>query len=331
MSQLRQFRRPLVLLALTLALGVGGYSVIEGWSFLDALYMTVITITTVGFGEVHPLSSSGKIFTMLLVVVGVGVVLYTLTDLFEWLLATDWQQERRKREMEKVLARLRDHFIICGYGRVGRRVAEVFRNEKIPFVVVDVSQASLELAEEQGAPTVLGDAASDEVLRRAGIERAKGLITALDADAGNVYVVLSARGLRPDPDLLIVARSASDEAVQKLQRAGATHVLSPYSIAGHRMAMLAVKPTAVEVVETLLHAGGEDLMLEEVVITPGSRLAGTAVGELRSQASGGPIIVAIRHDNALTPSPHDGYRLAVNDRLVVIGKAGQLRVIENMV
>ncbi len=328
MTRLSQFRGPLLALILTLALGVVGYVSIERWSFLDALFMTVTTVTTVGFGEVHPLSPVGQIFTMALIFVGVGVVLYTLTALFGWILAIDWPEQRRRRQMEGALAHLSHHFIVCGYGRVGKSVAEVFRRERVPTVVIDVNQESLATAEADGYLVVHGNAASDAVLRRAGIDRARGLIAAVDSDADNVYVVLSAHVLRPD--LLIVARASSDDAITKLERAGATHALSPYTTAGQRMAMLAVRPTAVEFVETVLDAGRPQLMLEQVNVEPGSRLDGARLGDLRRAEQFRTVIVAVRHDHQLLTSPPDDCELRPGDELVLIGSPEQLRQIEKL-
>ncbi|HVB96286.1 MAG TPA: potassium channel protein [Chloroflexota bacterium] len=328
MSGFRQLRGPLLLLAFTLALGVVGYSVIEGWSFLDALFMTVTTVTTVGYQEVHPLSRAGEVFTIFLILIGVGGVLYTLTSLFAWLVSIDLPEQRRKRLMESRLAQLSNHFIVCGYGRVGMRVAEVLRRENVSTVIIDVNQQSLADAEADGFLVVHGDAASDPVLKRAGIDRAHGLIAATDSDADNVYVVLSAHGLRPD--MLIIARANAEDAIQKLERAGATHALSPYNIAGRRMAMLAIRPTAVEFVETVLHSGRERLMLEEVIVEPGSRLAGKSIGELRHQFEGGPVIAGLRHDGVLSPSPPDDYTLHPGDEIVLIGSPENLKQVERL-
>lgn len=328
MNGLRQLRGPLIALLLTLVAGVAGYMLIERWSFLDALFMTIITVTTVGYGEVHPLSTTGRIFTMLLIFGGVGGVLYTLGALFGWILVTDWPAERRRRLMEEALAHLEDHFIVCGYGRVGRRVAEVLRREQVPVVVIDVNQSSLEAAQNDGFLVVFGDASSDPVLGRAGIARARGLITAVESDAVNVYVVLSARVLRPD--VFIIARANSDDAIIKLERAGATHAISPYSIAGRRMAQLAIRPTAVEFVETVLHAGHQRLVLEEIAVEAGTGLAGACLGDLRHRFAAGPLIVALRHDGTLTPTPPDTYCLQPGDEIVLLGSPEQLQEIERL-
>jgi voltage-gated potassium channel len=328
LSRFPQFVGPVAVLLLTLAFGVAGYMLIEGWSFLDAIFMTVTTITTVGYGEVHPLSPAGRIFSMVLIFVGVGGVLYTFTALFEWLLATDWSEQRRKLQMQRELTRRRDHFILCGYGRVGRSVADILDREKVPFVIIDLNQESLADARSDGRVVVAGDAARDDVLREAGIERARGLIAAVASDADNVYVVLSARGLRPD--ILIIARASSEDAVKKLERAGANHVISPYAIAGQRMAMLAVRPVSVELVESLFQAGQQELQLEELVVKEGSALASLDVAALRQRLPNGPRIVAVRADGHLVSSPPGDYRLRPGDELVVVGSPSQLRELDQL-
>ncbi len=328
MSQFSQFRGPLLVLFLTLGLGVAGYTLGEHWSLLDALYMTVITVTTVGYGEPHPLSAGGQIFTIALILVGSGGVVYTLTAVFGWLLATNSPEQRRRRRMEQTLRELKNHFILCGYGRVGRSVAEVLHRERTPLVVIDVNRESLAAAEEDGFTIVVGDAANDEVLRRAGIERAKGLITAVDSDADNVYVVLSARELQPK--LVIVARASSEDAIKKLERAGATHVLSPYGVAGRQMAMLAVRPAAVELVETLLNTGRETLMFEEVLVPEGSTLATLTIGQLHQRHPDVPIVVGLRTNGRLSPAPGNDYRLRAGDTLVLVGSPAQLKEVEKL-
>jgi voltage-gated potassium channel len=328
MSQLRQFRGPLILLVVTLTLGVLGYRAFEGYDWLDALFLTVITVTTVGFGLPKPATPAGEIFIIILIIVGSTGVLYTLSAVFGWLLQTNWPEQRRRLRMEQSLRTMTNHFIVCGYGRVGRSVAEALRRERIPLVVVDVNQMSLANAEADGYAVVVGDAATDEVLRKAGIERARGLIAAVDSDADNVYVVLSARELKPN--LVIVARASSDDAAKKLERAGATHVLSPYTIAGQRMAMLAVRPAAVELVETLLNTSRESLLLEEVVVETGSELAQLTLADLHEHYPNIPMIVGLRTDGKLTPAPPSDYRLQPGDTVVLVGSPAQLKEIEKL-
>jgi voltage-gated potassium channel len=317
---------PLAVLVFALAFGTIGYILVEHWSFLDAFFMTVTTITTVGYGEVHPLSPAGQVFTIVLILLGVGAVLYTLSDMFGWLLATNWGEQRRFRQMEQAIASLDHHYILCGYGRVGQSVARVLRGEHARFVVIDVAPESIGQAVNDGFLVVQGDAANDEVLKQARIDRAAGLITAVQSDAGNVYVVLSAKGLRPD--LPIVARASSEDAVAKLLRAGANHVISPYAIAGERMGMLAVRPSSVELVETLLQAGHQSLVLEEVAVSDASRLSGATIAALRHQFPEGPSFVGIRADGTLVSPPSNDYRLRLGDVVVVVGSPDQIRKFE---
>lgn len=325
MIGLRQLRGPLLVMLLTLGLGTAGYMVLERWSFLDALFMTVITITTVGYGLVHPLSTVGRVFTMVLIVVGVGGFLYTLSALFAWLLSINWSEQRRRRKMDAELAGLSNHFIVCGYGRVGRRVAEVFKRERSPAAVIDADQALAAAAEGDGFPAICGDAANDRVLAQAGIARARGLVAVTGSDAANVYVVLSARVLRPD--LMIVARADTDDAIVKLRRAGADHVLSPYHIAGQRVAMTALRPATVEFVETVLHTGREQLMLEEVAVAPGSRLAQMSLRALHEQAAG-LVVVALYSGGQLIPLPTGEHSLDPGDKIVLLGRPEELQRIE---
>ena len=231
-----------------------GYVAIEGWTPFEALYMTVTTLATVGFGEIHPLSPQGRLFTIVLIIFGVGGVLYVLTTMMQFVFEGHLGRNLERRRMERRIDQLRDHFLMCGFGRVGRQVARDFHEADIPFVIIDVHQPSLDAAAEEGYLCVRGDAADDDTLRRAGIERARGLVTCVQSDADNIFVTLSARALRAD--LFIVARGNNDDAAPKLRRAGADRVVSPYSIGGRQMAMLAVRPAAVEFVDRVLGRAG---------------------------------------------------------------------------
>ena len=314
-----------MVLGLLLIVGPLGYVLIEGWSVFDAIYMTVTTLATVGFGEVHPLSTAGRTFTIGLIILGVGGVLYTLSAMMQYLfeghLGRTWEQRR----MQNRIDRLRDHYILCGYGRVGRQVALDFQESGVEFVLIDVNQASLDLASSEGYLCVRGDAASDETLRRAGIERARGLVTCVNDDAQNIFVTLSARALRSD--LFIVARSNNDDAAPKLERAGADRVVSPYSIGGRQMAMLAVRPGAVEFVETVLHRADVELLLEDVAIAERSPLVGRTVGDL-SQVAPGVTVLAIRRKDGLLTQPPPETDIQPGDDLVAIGTPTQLQALE---
>ena len=326
MRDARQLRGPVVVLAAIVLLGTLGYVAIEGWPFLDALYMTVSTVSTVGFGEIHPLSIAGRVFTIGLIIVGVGGVLYALTTVMEYVfeghLGHTWEQRR----MQNRVASLRDHFILCGYGRVGQQVARDFERTGIEFVVVDHGEAALELAGARNHPHVRGDATRDDVLRRAGIDGARGLVTCLDSDASNIFVTLSARALRSD--LLIVARGNDDDATPKLERAGADRVVSPYKIGGSQMAMLAVRPAAVEFVDSVFHRPDIELLLEDVSIAERSPLVGQTIKELQKNVAPGVTVLAIRRDQGLLTQPPPETDIRRGDELVAMGSPDQLKALE---
>jgi voltage-gated potassium channel len=306
--------------------GMLGYMVIEGWGILDSLYMTVTTMATVGFGEIHPLSPNGRLFTIGLIVLGVGGALYLLTTMMQFVFEGHLGRDLERRRMERRIERLREHFILCGYGRVGRQIARDFQEAKAPFVVIDVSQTSLDRASEDGCLVVRGDAADDETLRRAGIDRARGLVTCVNSDADNIFVTLSARAL--SAGLFIVARSNNDDAAPKLHRAGADRVVSPYSIGGRQMAMLATRPAAVEFVDRVLSRGDVDLLLEDFTVHERSALVGKTVREVSQELAPGVLILAIRRRDKLVTQPPADTVVDAGDELVAFGTSAQLRALE---
>lgn len=314
------------MIGLILLVGTTGYVTIEGWTLLEAFYMTVTTLATVGFGEVHPLSPAGRIFTICLIFLGVGGVLYLLTTMMQFVFEGHLGRDLERRRMQHKIDGLREHFLMCGFGRVGRQVAQDFRESGIPFVIIDVNQPSLDAALEEGYLCVRGDATDDETLRRAGIERARGLVTCVNSDADNIFVTLSARALRAD--LFIVARGNNDDAAPKLRRAGADRVVSPYSIGGRQMAMLAVRPAAVEFVDRVLGRDGVDLLLEDVTLQEGSALVGRTVREVGEEVAPGVLILAIRRDANLITQPPADTDLRLGDELVAFGTSSQLQALE---
>jgi len=323
----RQLYGPALVIGLVLAMGTIGYVLIEGWEPLEALYMTVTTLATVGYGEIHPLSTRGRIFTIGLIVVGVGGVLYLLTTMMQFVFEGHLGRNLERRRMERKIDQLRDHFILCGFGRVGRQVAHDFRESNVPFVIIDVNPQSLEAATEEGYLCVRGDAADDETLRRAGVDRARGLVTCVNSDADNIFVTLSARAL--SADLFIVARGNNDDAAPKLRRAGADRVVSPYSIGGRQMAMLAVRPAAVEFVDRVLGRADIDLLLEDVTLRDGSALVGKTVREVGRDVAPGVLILAIRRAANLITQPPEETDLRQGDELVAFGTSAQLQQLEH--
>lgn len=313
-------------LAVIIAISVTGYMLIEGWSFIDALYMTVIPLTTVGYYEIHPLSQAGRIFAMIIIVGGVGAAIFTITGLIQYLFEGEFSNRLRRRRMINKIAALNDHFIICGYDRVGREVAHVFTDEDVSFVIVDRDQEIVDQARQAGHPVLQGDATSDEVLKQAGVERARGLVAALGSDIDNTYVVLSARGL--NPRLMLVARASSEDAEIKLRRAGADRVILPQHLGGRRMALLALRPLVVEFVDTIMHSRELELLLEEIEVTGKCQFSGRSLAEARDQAEGAIILAIKKKSGQLIANPPKTTGIEIGDQLVVMGTREQLTALE---
>lgn len=297
--------------------GTVGYVVIEHFGWLDALFMTVITITTVGYEEVHHLDAAGQAFTISLIVFGVAGFLYTFGVLVEQLSGGRWQEYRRYQRMDAQLRALRDHIIVCGYGRTGTQIVKDLEEAGHRYVVVEMNPAPLESVQRDGRLCVVGDAASDEVLHLAGIDHARALVSAVDSDERNVYIVLTARSL--NPGLFIVARSSFPDSRSKLQRAGADRVVSPYITTGRRMAALALQPAIVDVIDMVTSEGGS-MAIEELVV-PESPAPLTA-GDLRR--SGATLLAVRSAGGRLSVGPDDAAALAAGDLLVVMGSPEQL-------
>ena len=328
MNEASRLRGPMIVIGMLLVLGTAGYMLIEGWSFLDALYMTVTTLVTVGFGEIHPLSTTGRIFTIGLIVLGVGGVLYTFTSVMQYVFEGHLGREWELRRMQRRIDGLRDHFILCGYGRVGRQVARDFAEDGVPFVLVDAVQERLEEAAANGCITLRGDATDDDTLRRAGIDRARGLVTCVQSDADNIFVTLPARA--PRSDLYIVARGDNEDAAPKLRRAGADNVVSPYSIGGRQMAMLAVRPAAVEFVDRVFSRADIELLLEDFAIAERSPLVGRTLADIQEHVAPGVTVLAIRRDSRLVTQPAPETDVRLGDELVAFGTPDQLRALEGI-
>jgi len=303
-----------------IAVGTAGYMVVEGWSFLDALYMTVISVTTVGFKEVRELDASGRIWTMIMSGTGVVLIFGTVGLVTEYLITEATSGRGRKRRMAKAVGELRGHDVLCGYGRVGSTVARELVHEGIAFVVIDVNPASLERAAADGHLVVEGDATDDATLRAAGIERARGLITTIDSDAQNVYVILSARAL--NPNLLVVGRAGTPSAEEKLALAGADRIVSPYTMAGRRLAELAIRPRVVDFLDAALSHGEISFSLEELHVTADS-LDGETVAGLR--ARGLFVLAILTEDGRYAANPPDDRRLAIGETIIASGSGEAFR------
>ncbi len=307
--------------------GTIGYTVIEGWTIFDSFYMTVITLSTIGYQEVRPLSYAGRVFTIFLVFIGVGVVAYVINNGIRVVLEGEIQKSFGRMKLEKRLNALKDHFIVCGYGRMGQIICKELKAHGVPFVVIE--KEPLELDADEETLFLFGDATRDELLKKAGIERARGLISVLSTDAQNLFVVLSAREL--NPDLFIVARAGEEGSEQKLLRAGADRVVSPYHIGGLRIAHTVLKPAVVDFLEFATRSGNIELQMEEIDVQEGSALAGKTIHESGIGRNLGVIIVAIkRQEGDMKFNPVHNTKIRAGDTLIAIGEVEKLKRLEKM-
>lgn len=307
-------------------IGVVGYMLLEGYNAVEALYMTVITLTTVGFAEVRPLSDAGRVFTIILLFLGVGTVAYSVGALVEYVLAGKLGGQFASRRMHTALEAMNNHTIICGYGRVGRSAALSLQQNGRPLVIIDKNEDQVATARADGHLVIHGDASKDETLREAGITRANGLIVCAGDDTLNLFVVLSARFL--NPDLFIVARSSGMDNQTKMRQAGANRVVSPYQIGGHHIANIMVRPHVTDFFDVVTLDNGQEIWVEELTIEPGSRLVGMSVGEADVRRKTGVTIVAIyRPSTESTFMPDGGTPFAAADRMIVLGTREQLSML----
>lgn len=303
-----------LLLVGAVAYGVAGYVLLERWSVMDALYMTLLVLSTVGFREVRPLDAGGRAFTATLMIAGVALVLVTVAVVATWVTEEQMWASRRRKRMQKRLDAMSDHFIICAYGRVGRAVARDLEAEGVPFVVIDPKEELEERMLEDGVAYLMEDPSLEHVLERAGIERARGLVCAVDSDATNVYITLMARSL--NPHVLIVARASEPGSDIRLEKAGADRVVSPFVSSGRHMALMSLRPEILDAVEFTARARNRPMRVEELLVEEGSGLSGKNVGQARGPATA----LALRNsEGAVTTSPGDAVVLKPGDLLLTLG------------
>jgi voltage-gated potassium channel len=306
-------------LLLVILTGAFGYAVIEGWGFFESLYMAIITITTVGFREVHELSITGQVFTICLIFFSLGAIAYSGSSLMQFVVEGQLREIFGRKHMEKKISSLENHFIICGYGRIGAFICNELKAKPVPFVVVEKSPALCEKLAADGFLFVQGDATGDDALIHAGILRARGLVTAVTSDADNVFITLTARGL--NPHLFILARAGETNSETKLKRAGASKVISPYTIGAHRMAQAILRPSVVDFLEIATAGRHLELQLEEIRINPGSSLAQKTLINSGIRRDLGVIIIAIKKsDGRMLFNPTPENLLETGDTLITLGK-----------
>jgi voltage-gated potassium channel len=329
---LRPIYNALGALAALLLIGTAGYTTIEGWSFIDAAYMTIVTLSTVGFGETHPLSPTGRVFTVVLIMGGASLAAYAFSKLGEFISTGELRAHLEQRRHSRILKTLKDHVVVCGYGRVGRHVVHELIAEGVSFVVVDKDLAAVEHVRHNGHLALLGNAANDDVLHEAGIERAIGLVAAVNSDAENVFIVLSARGLKPS--LSIVARANFEDSESKLRRAGADRVIDPYRISGRRMVTMMLRPEVADFLDEIAHASGIELLIDQVHLVATSPLVGKTVGDVHAllfEKLGVTMLACALPNEALRLVQANAQALLVPDTLLIaFGPTSQLALFENM-
>lgn len=325
---LRQFLIANVLVVAVFILGTAGYMLIEGWGPLDAVYMTMITMSTVGYREVHTLSEAGRIFTMFLIVFGVTAIFAVIGVGSAIILQVQLDKILGRRKLERQIAKLKDHYIVCGYGRMGRIICQEFARKGIPFVVIEKDQGVFESIEES-VLAIHGDDSHEDILLKAGIERAKGLVSVVSSDAANVYITLTARELAPK--IFIVARAGEEGSEKKLLRAGADKVISPYVIGGGRIAQAILRPAVVDFIELVTQSEHLDLQMEEVEIAPQSALCNVTLPESGIRQNLNTIVVAIKKSAGhMVFNPSSSTILECGDRLIVLGDRENLGKLEEI-
>jgi voltage-gated potassium channel len=305
-------------------IGTSWYRFVEHWSWEDAVYMTVITLATVGYGETQPLGNRGRLFTIALILMGVIAIGYIVNRFTEAVIQGYFQEGIRLRQQRRLMESLSGHYIICGFSRTGRQIAKEFRAEGVPFVIIDSEMDSMRYAQQEGYTAYQGDATLDETLLRVGVQKAICIVAALPSDAENLYTVLSAKTL--NSEIRAIARASTEEAVQKLQRGGADAVISPYITGGKRMAAAALRPQVMDFVDGILTGADRQLYMEELLLDPAiCPVVGLTLQKARLRSQTGALVLAIRRvDGSLIGGPTGDTVLMSGDLLICMGTAEQL-------
>lgn len=312
-----------------LAVGTAGYIVLEEWPAIDAFYMTVITISTVGFGEIRAMSNTGRLFTAVLIVSGVGAAAYTFSSVADYIVAGELRGVLRRQRMENRIRKLENHYIVCGYGRVGMQVAQELSHSRVELVLIDLANERFADLDAAGVLRVIGNASEDGVLQQAGIEKAAGLCACLPDDADNVFVTLTARTL--NPKLTIISRANTSENERKLRIAGADHVINPYSISGHRMARQLMHPNVVEFMDVVMRRGHVEMLIEEIRVSNESTVQDKTIAECDIRQRTGANILAVRRPGGKTFTSLAGdFVLQAGDVMIALGTPEQLDTLAQM-
>ena len=326
MKALHNLKLILAGIAIIVLAGTAGFHFIEGWPWFDGYYRTLTTLTTIGYTETHPLSHAGRMFNSFLIVFGVGAVFLAIGSLTQALLEFELQSVFGRKRMEREIARLSGHYIICGAGRVGRSVAKEFGRKPTPFCIIENRQDKIDRYASEGWLTVFGDATQERTLEEAGIRNAKGLVAATTADATNIYIVLTARAM--NPNLKIIARASEEAAEKHLRTAGADEVISPYLFAGSRIAQTLLRPGVMSFFDAAHGHLGLDLEMDEIPVPTGSRLAETTIASSGIRQQTGVIVLAIQRADGMHFNPEPDDVIHAGDSLIAMGDPAKLRLLE---
>jgi voltage-gated potassium channel len=318
-----------IAISITLAGGTIGFHLIDHYPVFDAFYMTLTTMTTVGYMEIHPLSRAGRIFNSFVIVFGVTTIFSAIGAMTQTIIELEFGDVIGRRRTKRMIDKLKDHFIICGFGRVGRGAANELQHAGAPFVVVDINPDRVERAMTAGMLAVAADSTRDETLREVGVERARGLVAALATDADNLFVLLSAKGL--NPKIYAAARAAEESAEEKMRRAGADAVFAPYAITGHRLAQSLLRPHVVQFLDFTTKDVGEDIAIEQVRVAESSEMVSRTIKDMQLRKEVGVIVLAIRKsDGRMMFNPPAETAVEGGDTLIVMGRPANLRTLENL-
>jgi voltage-gated potassium channel len=327
MNYLRQTLISIGLSIVLMAVGSAGYMFLEGWNFMDAFYMTIITMATVGYGEVHPVSFEGRIFTVVLILLGVGFFLYVAGNIIQFLVEGRIRSVLGRRKLDKQIDKIKGHYIICGYGRIGRVLAQFLTARYVDVVVIERNQSRVSKMDEDGVLYLIGEATDESILERAGIQRAKGIVTAVATDADNVFLVLIAKQL--NPRLFIVARASQNDAKKTLLAAGADKVISPYDLGARRMAHAILRPTVIRFLEMAFADESVDIQIEEVRVGADSRMVGMTMKDSGIRQDFDLMIMVIRKsDDSMSFNPKADTVIEAGDVMVVVGSSKNIKQLE---
>jgi len=327
--EVKRIKWAIIFLLSVFVVGIGGYMVIEGWNFFDSLYMVVITLATVGFGEIHPLTFHGRIFTIVLILVWAGIGFYALSSIIQPIIEGEIRKVLGRKKLEKEIRNLKDHYIVCGFGRMGSYISRELRNASVSYIIIEKDEHLREKLERENYLYLYGNASEDEVLIEAGVKKARGLVAVVASDADNVYITLTARQL--NPNLFILARSTNESSERKLQQAGANKVISPYQMGAVRMVQAILRPAVLDFIEIAFHGKSMELQCEEFLVKPNSSLVGSSLQEAEIRKNLGVIIVAIKETSGkMVFNPSRDVRINAGDTLITLGEKKDLVRLEKI-